>query len=70
MVESHTAEHIREVVEEVTKEWEIPEKKVRVIVTDNGSNMVAAFKSHFEEEEVEEEMEEHDVDTTEAKGRR
>ena len=34
------------------KEWEIPESKVRVIVTDNGSNMVAVFKSHFEEEEM------------------
>lgn len=48
----HTAEHVNEVVEGVMKEWEIPENKVRVIVTDNGSNMVAAFKSHFEEEEM------------------
>ena len=48
----HTAEHVKEVVEELMKEWEIPESKVRVIVTDNGSNMVAVFKSHFEEEEM------------------
>ena len=51
----HTAENVREVVEEVMKEWGIAESKVRVIITDNGSNMVAAFKTHFDEEEVEEE---------------
>ena len=33
-------------------EWEIPENKVRVIVTNNRSNVVAAFKSHFEEQEM------------------
>ena len=61
----HTAEHVKEVVEEVMKEWEIPESKVRVIVTDNGSNMVAVFQTHFEEEEMKEmetEDEEMDVD--------
>ena len=60
---SDTAEHVKEVVEEVMKEWEIPENKVNVIVTDNGSNMVAAFKSHFEEEmKKKTEEEEMDVD--------
>ena len=60
---SDTAEHVKEVVEEVMKEWEIPENKVNVIVTDNGSNMVAALKSHFEEEmKKKTEEEEMDVD--------
>jgi hypothetical protein len=54
MVGSHTAEHVRETVGEVIKEWEISVSKVRVIVTDNGSNMVAAFKDYFEPEEIEE----------------
>ena len=38
---------MKEVVEEVTKEWEMPESKVRVIVIDNGSNVVAVFKSFW-----------------------
>lgn len=49
---SHTAEAVREILEEVMKEWGIPKDKVNAVVTDNGSNnMVVAFKSHFEEEE-------------------
>ena len=65
LLDRHTAEHVKEVVEEVLKEWEISETKVRVIITDNGSNMVAAFKSLFEEEmkEMETEEEEMDVDS-------
>ena len=56
---SHTAEVVKETVEEVMKEWQIPTNKVNAIVTDNGSNMVAAFRSHFEEHgEDEEEIEE------------
>ena len=53
---------MKEVVEEVLKEWEIPETKVRVIITDNRSNMVAAFKSFFEEEMKEMETEEEEID--------
>ena len=66
MLGSHTAEHVREAVEKVMKEWEIPENKVRVIVTDNGSNMVAAFKSYFEEEDIEKETEEQDMGITDS----
>ena len=46
------------------KEWEIPKNKV--IVTDNGSNMVAAFKSYFEEEDIEKETEEQDMGITDS----
>ena len=44
------------------KEWGIAERKVGVIIADNGSNMVATFKSHFDEEEEEEEKVEGEMD--------
>ena len=47
MASSHTAERVLEVIEEVLAEWEIPYSKVSAILTDNGSNMVAAFHAHF-----------------------
>jgi len=31
-------EHVREVVDKVLMEWEIPTAKVSAILTDNGSN--------------------------------
>lgn len=37
----HTAENIRQILEEVLEEWEIPITK---LMTDYGSNMVKAFK--------------------------
>jgi len=41
----HTGKHIREVVQEVLVEWNIPLAKVFAILTDNGSNMLKAFCS-------------------------
>ena len=43
------------------KEWGIP---VNAVVADSGSNMVAAFKSHFEEDEEEENIEGNDLIST------
>ena len=40
----HTAVNICAIVEEVLSEWEIPHTKVSAILTDNGSNVVAAFR--------------------------
>ena len=37
--------NIRAVVDEVLLEWEIPHTKLSAILTDNGSNIVAAFRS-------------------------
>ena len=45
----HTAANVRKLIEEVLEEWNIPLSKVFIIVTDNGSNMVAAFKQQPEE---------------------
>ena len=39
----HTADNIASCVDECLTEWGISEEKVHRILTDNGSNMVAAF---------------------------
>ena len=39
--------NVRGLVIAVLTEWDIPVSKVNVIVTDNGSNMVAAFKKKY-----------------------
>ena len=44
MSSPHTAVRIAELVKEILEEWDIHETKVHRILTDNGSNMVAAFK--------------------------
>ena len=47
-------------------EWEIPYSKVSAILTDNESNMVAAFRAHFQNEgEDEEEDESEDIEEIE-----
>lgn len=51
----HTAEHVMDVVAAVMKEWDITEHKVRVIVKDSGSNMVAAFQNRFKADQGEDE---------------
>lgn len=51
MPHPHTGENIRDAIEGVLEEWGIPVSKVRVVVTDNGSNMLKAFRLHFEEDE-------------------
>ena len=40
----HTAEQVSKLVDEIVSEWKIPCYKVFHILTDNGSNMIAAFK--------------------------
>ena len=40
----HTAKRVFELTIDLLDEWEIPYGKVSAVVTDNGSNMVAAFK--------------------------
>jgi hypothetical protein len=40
----HTGEAIGAVIDEVMKEWQIPNAKVGLIITDNGTNMVKAMR--------------------------
>ena len=57
----HTADRIEEEVRHVLEEWEIPQEKVHAIITDNGSNIVAAFRDWLlvtQEEERDSEEEE------------
>ena len=46
----HTVENICQLVDDILTEWDIhvPPQKVAAVITDNGSNMLAAFKTHFE----------------------
>ena len=49
---NHTGENIRELVESVLEEWEIPPSKISAILTDNGSNMISAFRPQAIKDEV------------------
>ena len=51
LVISHTACTIRQSVDEILAEWDIDPTKILASFTDNGSNMIAAFKAKLEEEE-------------------
>lgn len=42
--------YIRSIVDEVLEEWEIHPSKVIASMTDNGSNMVSAFRVQIQEE--------------------
>ncbi|KAI2644644.1 E3 SUMO-protein ligase ZBED1 [Labeo rohita] len=49
MVHPHTANSIVTLVEECTEEWGIRKEKIIMIITDNGSNMVSAFRVEEED---------------------
>lgn len=71
MVHPHTANSIVTLVEECTEEWGIPKEKIIMIITDNGSNMVSAFRvkeedtssdeNDFKDSDEEEEADERSV---------
>lgn len=44
MPSPHTAEEVLKVVLQIFKDWNVPDHKIGSIITDNGSNMVKAFK--------------------------
>lgn len=46
----HTAQSIKACVDKSMQEWAIPKEKILTVITDNGSNMVAAFKNTTAEE--------------------
>ncbi|RVE70187.1 hypothetical protein OJAV_G00062090 [Oryzias javanicus] len=47
----HTAQSIKACVDKCMEEWDVPHEKVMAVITDNGSNMVAAFKNTTSEED-------------------
>ena len=57
----HTAECIR--LDRCTEDWGIPKDKILTVITDNGSNMVAAFKNDEHEPSSSEDSEESDEDS-------
>ncbi|XP_061573408.1 uncharacterized protein LOC133438847 isoform X1 [Cololabis saira] len=46
----HTALSIKACVDQCTQEWAVPKEKILTVITDSGSNMVAAFKNSTAEE--------------------
>ena len=55
MPSPHTAQHVREIVEELLQEWELSVDKISLIITDSGSNMMAAFRNVVEKRAITEE---------------
>lgn len=65
MPSPHAAEHIRQLVEEILDECKLPHDKISVILTDSGSNMVAAFRRRVEVVEGESGADEHEEEEEE-----
>ena len=65
MPSPHTAEHVRQLVEEVLDEWKLPHDKISVILTDSGSNMVAAFRRRVDVGEGESSADDHEEEEEE-----
>ena len=55
---SHTAVNIRVLLDEILSEWNIGHGEIFAIITDNGSNMVAAFKEQVQLKQDDDCMEE------------
>ena len=57
----HTAERVSKLVDETVGEWKIPCYKVFRILTDNGGNMIAAFKGDIHLQNVNDQEFEDDL---------
>ena len=57
----HTAERVSKLVDEIVCEWKIPYYKIFRILTDNGSNMIAAFKGDIHMRSVDDQGLEDDL---------
>ena len=51
MIGSHTAVNIRALLDKILSEWGLDYSKISATITDNCSNMVAAFKENLEEDD-------------------
>ena len=49
----HTADLVLQIFQSVTEEWQLPPAKILRVLTDNGSNMISAFKIGDNDEEIE-----------------
>ena len=65
---SITGVAIRNTMEDLLVEWDIPPEKVMVVVTDNASNMVRAFKEHVLVAKGREEVVSNEEEVTEGEG--
>ena len=59
---SHTASNIRSLLDNILVEWDILSSKVSAVITDNGSNMVAAFKTNLDHFVIDETGNDEDED--------
>ena len=62
----HNTENIKDTVDEVLQEWNIPITKLNIVITDNGSKMLKAFKqiAYVDSEDVEFDENESDLSDT------
>ena len=58
---SHTAANVCNLVDEILEECDIAPDKVSAVITDNGSNMVAAFKATLDNTEEDDDAEDDDA---------
>nr|XP_023661197.1 zinc finger BED domain-containing protein 4-like [Paramormyrops kingsleyae] len=61
----HTAECIKNSVDRCTEDWGIPQHKILTVITDNGSNMIAAFKPNESDASASSEEESSETSDTE-----
>lgn len=64
----HTADCIKACVDRCTQEWGIPQNKILTVITDHGTNMVAAFKNKEQDDHssTEDESQEDNEDDSES----
>ena len=56
LTESHTGEMLSSSLEKFLKDWHIPASKVLLVVSDNGANMVKAYRLLQEREKIQAEL--------------
>lgn len=60
----HTAECIKHCIDRCIEVWGIPQHKILTVITDNGSNMIAAFKSNEPDEPTSSDSEDESIETS------
>ena len=65
MPQQHTGNNIHEVVKSILDKWETPPSKISATLTDNSSNMLAAFRPQVTEGDDDSEGEGDDMESSE-----